>query len=317
MSGPMTPVAKDDPLMIAWEQYKATPEYINTRKWALYIEHVDGSLWAAFMEGWKERALRENSATQVLVVGDKAMAEEGAKLASAEHHPSCKPQDNELVWRCNQCGNITPATGAVEEPNVLQRIRADQHSGWLAPGQGQAIIAYIDSLQSRLREANDEIKGWSGRWLRDTHDLSQKLREAEQRAERNRKGWENAYNDPDIQEAVIKKLNLVHADALTAARERGERDCWLVMSLGGEGPPGHMFCYSREDVRHAFAALCYGNPDDADSEELDRYMEAFDNPDEWSGEGTRLTIKFEIDGIEVTKLERTGRIDAASEGKAG
>ena len=48
----MTPVPKDHPLMIAWEAYKATDDYTNTKKWAGYEQHVEGSLWAAFVQGW-------------------------------------------------------------------------------------------------------------------------------------------------------------------------------------------------------------------------------------------------------------------------
>lgn len=51
-----TPVGADDPRMLAWNAYKATPEYANTRKWALHEEHVDGSLWAAFFAGFQARA---------------------------------------------------------------------------------------------------------------------------------------------------------------------------------------------------------------------------------------------------------------------
>lgn len=50
-----SPVATDDPLMIAWEAYKATPEFANTYKWALSpqrAEDVMGSLWAAFSTGF-------------------------------------------------------------------------------------------------------------------------------------------------------------------------------------------------------------------------------------------------------------------------
>lgn len=49
----MAPVPKDDPLMIAWEAYTATDKYANTKRWAIHPEHVEGSLWAAFMEGFK------------------------------------------------------------------------------------------------------------------------------------------------------------------------------------------------------------------------------------------------------------------------
>jgi hypothetical protein len=65
-------------MMVAWEAYKATDEFQSSKRWALTIapmlqagspdfelkrscdvmpfeqrsNHVDGSLWAAFVEGW-------------------------------------------------------------------------------------------------------------------------------------------------------------------------------------------------------------------------------------------------------------------------
>jgi hypothetical protein len=48
-----TPVDPKSPLILAWEQYKASEEYANTRSWALHAEHVDGSLWAAFERGYR------------------------------------------------------------------------------------------------------------------------------------------------------------------------------------------------------------------------------------------------------------------------
>lgn len=47
-----SPLPSDHPLMKAWNAYKSTDDYANSRKWAAHAEHVDGSLWAAFMEGW-------------------------------------------------------------------------------------------------------------------------------------------------------------------------------------------------------------------------------------------------------------------------
>lgn len=48
----MTALAADDPRMVAWGKYRATDEYANARHWALKPDHVDGALWAAFIEGW-------------------------------------------------------------------------------------------------------------------------------------------------------------------------------------------------------------------------------------------------------------------------
>jgi hypothetical protein len=51
----MAAVPESDPLMVAWKAYEQTADYRNTRKWALQDQHVDGSLWAAFMRGWFAR----------------------------------------------------------------------------------------------------------------------------------------------------------------------------------------------------------------------------------------------------------------------
>ena len=45
-------VGQDEPLMIAWNAYKATEEDANSRQWAEYKAHLDGSLWAAFCAGY-------------------------------------------------------------------------------------------------------------------------------------------------------------------------------------------------------------------------------------------------------------------------
>lgn len=44
-------VSHNDSRRQAWEKYKQTDEYANIRRWALHEEHVDGSLWAAFLQG--------------------------------------------------------------------------------------------------------------------------------------------------------------------------------------------------------------------------------------------------------------------------
>lgn len=54
MSDVMTPIAKDDPRWVAWNRYKASPEFANTRRWPVTDPetYIDGALWAAFIEGW-------------------------------------------------------------------------------------------------------------------------------------------------------------------------------------------------------------------------------------------------------------------------
>lgn len=48
-------IQKGHPMRDAWEVYRATPQYANTRAWALKEAHVDGSLWAAFVAGYQSR----------------------------------------------------------------------------------------------------------------------------------------------------------------------------------------------------------------------------------------------------------------------
>ena len=46
------PVSENDPRKVAWEAWKAMAEFENARRWALHEEHVDGSLWWAFIVGY-------------------------------------------------------------------------------------------------------------------------------------------------------------------------------------------------------------------------------------------------------------------------
>lgn len=46
-------VPSDHPLMKAWEAYKQTEDFANSRKWAMHDQHLDGSLWAAFEQGFR------------------------------------------------------------------------------------------------------------------------------------------------------------------------------------------------------------------------------------------------------------------------
>lgn len=54
-----TPFPADHPMLVAWNAYKLSEDFQNTRKWALHEEHVDGSLWAAFIAGYAARGRDE------------------------------------------------------------------------------------------------------------------------------------------------------------------------------------------------------------------------------------------------------------------
>ena len=47
-----TPCPPDHPLMVAWTTHQATGDFANSKYWAAYPEHLQGSLWALFMAGW-------------------------------------------------------------------------------------------------------------------------------------------------------------------------------------------------------------------------------------------------------------------------
>lgn len=66
MSDVQRAVGEDEPLMIAWKAYQATPEFSNTKQWAETMQltirtgpeikidhpHLQGSLWACFVAGY-------------------------------------------------------------------------------------------------------------------------------------------------------------------------------------------------------------------------------------------------------------------------
>lgn len=45
-------LTKDHPIVVAFDKYKESESYANTKKWAKHEDHVDGSLWAAFERGY-------------------------------------------------------------------------------------------------------------------------------------------------------------------------------------------------------------------------------------------------------------------------
>lgn len=84
-------VPADDPLMIAWKAYQATDEYANTFKWATdpslrhrreedrqrREQHFEGTLWAAFIEGYeacRNAEFPETEATVEVVVSGRGDA---------------------------------------------------------------------------------------------------------------------------------------------------------------------------------------------------------------------------------------------------
>ena len=60
-------VPLSDPMRAAWEAYKLTDEFATTRAWCSHIykdDHIDGSLWAAFVKGYQSRLAAPSAAPQ-------------------------------------------------------------------------------------------------------------------------------------------------------------------------------------------------------------------------------------------------------------
>lgn len=54
MSDATQELPKDDPRVVAWNQYQQSESYADSHKWAAFPEHRDGALWGAFLAGWTE-----------------------------------------------------------------------------------------------------------------------------------------------------------------------------------------------------------------------------------------------------------------------
>ena len=61
MSNTSTPLPKDSPIIIAWENFKQTDDYQNSKRLASNEKHVEGSLWHMFLMGWEAHHNHENS----------------------------------------------------------------------------------------------------------------------------------------------------------------------------------------------------------------------------------------------------------------
>lgn len=53
----MQALPTDHPEMKAWEEYKNSDEYKNSFNHAAQEQHRDGSMWAAFDEGWRSATI--------------------------------------------------------------------------------------------------------------------------------------------------------------------------------------------------------------------------------------------------------------------
>ena len=46
------PLPKNHPALAAWDAYKASPDFANSFNWADHEQYREGSMWAAFWQGY-------------------------------------------------------------------------------------------------------------------------------------------------------------------------------------------------------------------------------------------------------------------------
>jgi hypothetical protein len=66
------PCSPDEPVMIAWNAYRVTEDYANTKRWATDPRHCDGSLWAAFDRGFNTATTLSGTVDLVALLTDTA-----------------------------------------------------------------------------------------------------------------------------------------------------------------------------------------------------------------------------------------------------
>lgn len=73
------------PMRAAWEKYKTTADYANTRRWPVEDgeKHIDGALWAAFCKGWDARG-EDGRSDAAAPVGGRNLNEDPKKYRDAE-----------------------------------------------------------------------------------------------------------------------------------------------------------------------------------------------------------------------------------------
>lgn len=125
----MSKVPDDHPLMIAWNEYKAGPDFENTKQWATAPKYTEGSLWAAFMAGWYKA---------VALQAQQPAAPSGAVNVVG------MPEFDSLLDHIYEHG--TAAEGVIEKANAFARAVIARY----APQQPAAVDA--------AREATKESK---------------------------------------------------------------------------------------------------------------------------------------------------------------
>lgn len=197
-----TEIPIGDPMRDAWEAHKLTDDYRNSLRWAIDGEpqHISGSLWALFVEGWKARDKIDSLSAR--------LADEQAKRIEAERRLSTVPEDfgpliDDLEAVCDppyalrhgpiaewEAAHSQARAALTEKIAALQfRLEAyqklcpsvqDLETGeWLHPestiqvglGRYRKLLDDVDTLEDRLHSAELLLSRASGR-LADGEELA-------------------------------------------------------------------------------------------------------------------------------------------------
>lgn len=98
-----SPLPQNDPMLIAFQKLKHTPEYKNAVNWTIKAENesqADGELWFGFAAGWNAHAEHASVQFNDAIPAMKEAYRQGRK-DEADHTAAIREKARELVAYCN------------------------------------------------------------------------------------------------------------------------------------------------------------------------------------------------------------------------
>lgn len=111
-------------------------------------------------------------------------------------------------------------------------------------------------------------------------------------------GWQRARDMPDKEkESALREILVREWNTRTPPLES-----YLVMGHGESDTPEFKFAKTREEAFDAMCGMMYDPPSEMPADERTSLLAHYNDADQWHMNGTRWDIKFEIGGIEITKI---------------
>lgn len=154
----MQRIPDDHPLMVAWNEFKASDDYEKTKQWATAPAHTEGSLWAVFMAGWyKACALQQPASFMLKPLVWEALGD-SEWCCDKGFHITREDEDPELKGFAAEWGESGP-----EYFDTLEEAQADCARQWaefvggqIAPEQ-PAAKSVPEGMIERIHAAMDRI----------------------------------------------------------------------------------------------------------------------------------------------------------------